>query len=182
MTDKFKFYLINRLQFSEVEAIKISYMLKLIYLDLSKLILLYLIFSHFGKGFFFILTTVLTILIRMAIGGHHMKTYLSCLVISLSYYSLIFYVSSFAFSTVSLTCFGVMSLLIFYWKAPVIPKQRQRLSYNKRKLKIQAIAIAITYIILYWLKPNNLTELGIWVITVQSMVLLLQEVFYVSKT
>lgn len=181
MTDKFKFYLINRLQFSEVEAIKIVYMLKLIYLDLSKLILLYLIFSHSGKGFIFIMTTFLTILIRMAIGGHHMKTYLSCLVVSLSYYSLVFYVSSFAFSTVSLTCFGMISLLIFYWKAPVIPKQRQRLSYNKKRLKIQAIAIAITYILMYLLAPNEITEIAIWVITVQSMVLLLQEVFYVNK-
>lgn len=181
MTDKFKFYLTKELKFSNLEAIKIIYMLKLIFLDLSKLCLLYLIFSHYGQENFFLSTSLFTILTRLFLGGTHMKTYLTCFVVSLAYYSLIFYVSSLAFSTVTMACFGLISIIIILMYAPVIPKQRQSLNYNRKIMKIKGLLFSFIIVMLFLTYSNDIFTIGILVIYFQSLSIFLKEGYHVIK-
>lgn len=176
IVDKLHNYFKSQVSLSEFDCIKLKYILEVILNDLSKIALLFLIFSFLNKQINFIYCLISLIPIRAYTGGIHYKTYTGCLIFS----GIFFYISIFLSNHFSTSYFIVMiqiifSLLIIILLAPITSKNRP--SYSKKKIlqfKIFSILIVLFHFVMYFSTKNNpyFTN-SIWVITIQCIQLLI---------
>jgi len=161
--------------FSDLDHIRIRYVLEVLLTDFSKIILLFIGFSFFNaqKDLFFIL--LFSVPLRINIGGFHMKKYFSCLSFSAVCYAGIVYVNyQLTLNTTILLMLGMFSIIILSLIAPMLPKERLGVSGIKlRNLKIRAILLSTTYLLLFVTVNNPYTRYGIWVLVIQTLLLIL---------
>lgn len=161
--------------FNDTQLEQAKYTFKIFIYEITKLIILTIIFALFGY-----LREIITILFIMSvtkpfIGGYHEDTQLKCfmatLVISICIICLM------KFSNLSLLSLITLNLLIIfsvYNKAPIIndkmPITKDALIIKNRKLGISAvILLAITSIIL--LKISWLSQIIVWTLLVQTILM-----------
>lgn len=168
-------YFTNQIYLSELDSIKLKYILKVILNELSKLIILFFIFFIVNNGVNYIYCLISLIPLRTYTGGMHYKTYAGCLIFS----GIFIYISIFLSNYLSINYFTAMiqfifSLLIVITLAPIISKNRP--IYNRRKkiyFKLISIFIVLFHFTAYFSAKNNpyFTQ-SIWVITLQSIQLI----------
>lgn len=161
--------------FDDTQLEQAKYTFKIFIYEITKLIILTIIFALFGY-----LREIITILFIMSvtkpfIGGYHEDTQLKCfmatLVISICIICLM------KFSNLSLLSLITLNLLIIfsvYNKAPIIndkmPITKDALIIKNRKLGISAvILLAITSIILF--KISWLSQIIVWTLLVQTILM-----------
>lgn len=176
IVDKIHNYFKNQIVLSELESIKLKYILEVILNDLSKIALLFLVFYFLNRQISFIYCLISLIPLRAYTGGIHYKTYIGCLVFS----GVFFYISIFLSSHFSPSYFIIIiqlmfSLLIIILLAPITSKNRP--TYNKKKImrfKFFSILIVLFHFTMYFSTKNNPYFIkSIWVITMQSVQLLI---------
>lgn len=182
MTDKFKSFLIRKLGFTKVESEKILYGFKLFFTDFSKLSLLFLLFWFMNLGSYYLWTTLFTVPLRSQIGGFHLKTYWTCLLTSLTYYICVLFATSLQTPYLIALSLGIFSLGVITMIAPSVPKQRKRLKVDRLLLKKRALTIGSAYLIFFIVRPDQLSTIALWVLIIQSTLLLSQEVYHVSQS
>jgi len=167
--------LYKSLNFNDIDRIKIQYVLEVLLTDFSKMIILFIGFSFFNaqKDLLFIL--LFSIPIRINIGGFHMKKYLSCLSFSAVCYAGIAYMNyQLILDTNFLLLMGAISIISLSIIAPILPKERLGVNGIKfRDLKIRAIILSIAYLLLFVTVNNPYTRYAIWVLVVQTLLLIL---------
>lgn len=170
-------YLCKEFDLTDIEKLKLKYSLDVLLLDVSKIIILFTLFYIIGETRNFLYSVFALFLIRPLTGGFHFKTYISCLIftslfflcviilnriISLDYYAVYMMISS---------CIVILGI------APIINENRPSYSESKKKhFKIFALSVIIIHLVLYLIaKRNPYLNISIWVITLQSIQLLIKK-------
>ena len=178
MIKKISCSIVNKLskngEYTSDEIEKMVYSLMMIITDGSKLVILMVLYLLLDYGVEFIILFILTILLRINIGGFHLKKYLSCLLLSGIYFYILIYLNNIDIRFIQLVTTSIICLLILIIFAPVIPPQRQGVrSLNKNRLKAKGSFFSSIYIIIYIVKDNYYTQLGVWVVIIQTILILI---------
>ena len=175
IVDKFHKYCENEFNLSELDSVKLKYSLQLIIGNLSKLLILFFLFSVLGYRKDFIYSSLSLFTIRIFTGGLHFKTYAGCLMFS----TFFFYISIFLKNNIVLnysivTILFILSTLITITMAPVCGKSRPDYSYTKRmQFKITGISFIFIHFLMYFFKSNNPYFINaIWAMSLQCIQIL----------
>lgn len=170
-------YLENRLRetkkYTNYQIQQILYLTKTLSADISKTIVLSIMFSkHFDQ---FFIAMILLFLLRSYSGGMHFHTYLGCLIATIIYFFMALYILppievNFAVKVLCLT----FCMLLCDRVGPVISKYRPPLSLPKILLcrNITVCLIFLFIIILYVIPEHPYITIGFWVIILHSCQLL----------
>lgn len=144
----------NNSNLSEKDLLKINYSLQVIMGDISKLIIIFLIFLSIGQLPLFFLSSVFLISTRPLAGGIHCKTYFSCLVCSILYFSVVILYTLLApkFNVIFYIIFAIVSLMLTALYAPC-PNEKRPVK-NKTTLKILSLISLIFWFILFFKLSN----------------------------
>lgn len=162
--------------FSEEDKEKMIFTLSLTLNDFSKIIILSLIFMLLGDIKFFLITFCVSILLRINIGGFHFKQYISCLLFTSLYFFLLLAIHLTVLPDIIMFQLFVISLLIQLTLAPVVSPQRETIQYTNKKLfKFKSLFLSITVFLLYITSNNPYAKISIWVVIIQSLLILIQK-------
>lgn len=179
MINKAVLYLANKIyvtiELNRQQKDKVQYALEVILSDMSKILIMMILFSIIRINNSFIFILLYSIPLRINIGGFHMKKYLSCLLFSIAYYISIFYLDKYLqVETLTLIVIGIICSFVIFYIAPVVPRKRLKTSSIKvYHLKIRATIFSVTYLLLFIMINNPYTRYGIWVIIVQTILILI---------
>lgn len=168
---------VQSLELSEVDAIKLRYMLEVIINEILKMMIIFIPFYVLGEGWSYVYCLITLMIIRPMTGGFHIKTFLGCLIFTSCFLG----TSMFLIKTVpleqpllSFVCFFDLVILVCF--APIVPKQRPRYSEHKMfQSKLISIMIVATTFGLYVISNHPYFTYAVWVITLQCMQLLIAE-------
>lgn len=138
-------YFAREFKLSRIEKMKLDYSIEVLWNELSKLIILLILFSFIGRSKEFIFSFISLLSTRSFSGGVHFKSYKSCLL-----FSAIFFTTSIILITkingfILISFLFVFSLVTMILIAPVISKNRPKYS-DKKKLHFKHIAFYIILI------------------------------------
>lgn len=163
---------------SEKEKQSIYWGTKLIWTELSKFIILLIIFIILEKPGEFIISTVMLMPIRCNMGGLHFKSYHACLIATFVFFSIaILLLPNIALSKPSVLLLIGICIILNNITGPVINPTRPQLSeFQIIGIKKRAARILVLYAVLYCTFPNNKFLIcGIWIIVEQTLQLILSK-------
>ena len=78
---------------------------------------------------------------------------------------------------------GSIAIIIIGILSPMLSEQKKKIKrLNIKALKIRALAISLLYVVFFIIKNNPFTHSAIWVVIIQSSLLLIQKgVSHVTK-
>lgn len=170
-------YFEKEFELSAIEKAKLRYSMDVLFTDISKLLILLITFSLFGKSKEYIYSVVALLTIRPFTGGLHYDTYLSCLLFTATFFSIVIILNS----TISLSYFAVFifafSFIVIYGIAPITHKNRPGYSKNKKSyFKTLSLVIVLIHFVSYLISMKSLyLNISIWVILLQSFQLLIKK-------
>jgi accessory gene regulator B len=170
------------LDYKEKDAIE--YVSRVILTDLTKTLIFFCIFSILGIRQHIIIMLLYTIPLRINVGGFHLKNYVTCLSFSAIYFASIYNINTFiSFNVYGLVFIATICTGLIFMLAPVIPLERFDVtSINKIALKIRGVVISLIYLLIFIIYPSIYTRYGIWVVIVQTILIVITEVnCYVKK-
>jgi accessory gene regulator B len=176
LIDNLHKYFTNEFDLSELDSIKLRYSLELIISDLSKCIILLVLFSILGKTPDYVYSLLALLMIRSFTGGLHFKKYIGCMIFT----GLFFCISILLKTHISLnftvlsTLFIFSSFTIIYF-APLCHKSRPNYSNQKRnKFKlISIILLSFHFISCFFASKNPYLINSVWVMSLQSFQILI---------
>lgn len=176
MSTKISNYIASVLCLDRDEHAKLKYSLQVVLGEISKLVLLFLIFFSMGWHQEFGMAVVSLTLLRLYTGGLHFKTYVGCLTFSLMFFTAVIFLSqSYALSQGTMLTLGLGSLAVIAVIAPVTSKNRP--NYNKKQrfiFKIVGCTVIYLHIVgAVTIKNNPYFTVAMWVIFLQTVQLLI---------
>lgn len=168
-----KDYLKNTCQLSSYQIAQLGFLAKTMLSEISKLLLMCLLFHRHLSAFFFALLIML--FLRSSTGGLHFYTYISCLLTSICYLWL---------ATALLPCLHLpasmqtllllAAILICYFVGPVVSKYRPAPSpqHFRRCRNISCCFMFLFSLLLYIMPDNPYMIIGFWIIILHSLQLL----------
>lgn len=144
----------NNPSLNEKDILKIKYTLEVILGDLSKFIIIFLIFLILNEIPLFLMTFIILNSTRPLAGGLHCKTYGSCLLVSLMYFITLLLFSNLSphFYTSFYVAFFILSFIIVLIFAPC--RNEKRPVKNKTTLKILSLISLTFWCILFFTLSN----------------------------
>lgn len=168
---------VHSLELSEVDGIKLRYMLEVIINDFLKMAIIFIPFLIIGDvgSYFYCLIAIM--IIRPMTGGFHIKTFLGCLVFTSCFIG----IAMILIKTIplhqpllSIICF--FDLVILGCFAPIVPKQRPRYSEHKMfQSKLFSIMVVVIHFGLFVLSNHPYFTYAVWIFTLQCLQLLIAE-------
>jgi accessory gene regulator B len=154
---------------------KVRFTLEVILTDISKILIILFISRIMGISRDLMIVLLFSFPLRINVGGFHMKKYFSCLIFSSIYLFTIFYLNtSLQVETPILVVVGIICGIIIFSIAPIVPRERvETTSMKIKQLKIRATILSIIYVTLFTIINNPYTRYGIWVIIIQTALLLI---------
>lgn len=145
----------NNSSLTKTDLLKIQYTLEVILGDLSKFIIILLIFLTLNQVPLFVLSFIILISIRPLGGGIHCKTFGSCLIVSIMYFIIIALFSTFStkWDINFYIVFFIISFIITLAYAPC-PNEKRPIN-NKATLKIFSL-ISLTFWVILFFKLTNI--------------------------
>lgn len=145
-SEKLTNYIVVNSDISQSEIPKLNFAIKTILSEISKFILMFLLFFILNKQYYFLLSFIILGSIRTHSGGIHFYTYKACLAFSL----IIFFITSYLVPTFIgklplyiLMLLSLISLIIIYIKSPIPSKYRRKNKrYNNDKMIFRSKLIA----------------------------------------
>ncbi len=177
--DKIIQKLLNKLNkddyFTEVQIEQIKYSSLVIWGDTSKFLILLILFSLLGFWQEYLYAFFTTTLLRIHIGGKHYDTYLSCLLFSTGYFSLLIYLTLvfpqqyYSYLLLLAIAIAIVLLLI----APRISnKSGRNLKKNITEIKRNIIVLITTYLVISIIIKEPIFLIGPFTIILQTVQLL----------
>lgn len=165
-----KNYLKNTCKLSNYQIAQLGFLAKTMLSEISKLILMGLLFYRHLSAFFFALFIML--FLRSSTGGLHFYTYISCLLTSILYLWLAIialpklYLSSYIKNLLLLA-----AILICYFVGPVVSKYRPLPSpqHFRRCRNISCCFMFLFSLLLYIMPDNPYMITGFWIIILHSL-------------
>lgn len=145
----------NNSSLTKTDLLKIQYTLEVILGDLSKFIIILLIFFSLNQIPLFLLSFAILNSTRPFMGGIHCKTYTSCFTVSLMYFIIIMLFSTLAtrLNNGFYIVFFIISFIITLAYAPC--RNEKRPVKNKATLKILSL-ISLTFWTILFFKLSNM--------------------------
>ena len=172
-----KKYLQQNYQLSNYQIAQIFFLFSTIASELSKIIILGIIF--YSKWEFYLFALLITLFLRSAMGGLHFYTYIGCLFVSVLYFCLILFV----FSQIPITQQEQIFLLLFtmlicYSIGPITSKYRpEDCKKHFQRGKIFTCMFIFNYaLILYLIPENQYFTIGFWSILLHSLQLIIAKI------
>lgn len=177
LVDKLQQYFENEFNLSSIDSIKLKYSMEVLFNEISKLILLLIIFSILGFITDFLYSVLAILSIRLFTGGIHFKTYTECFVFTVFFFSVsIFFKNNVILGTSSLILLLIFTLFIILLFAPIVGNNRPVYSNKKLfKFKCFGATIIIVHIVLaclFTIKHPYIIN-STWVFVFQSIQLLI---------
>lgn len=178
MVDSIYNYFNKYIDLDELESAKLKYSLNTIISEVSKLIILFLIFIILDRKTFYLYSIITLFTIRPFTGGLHFDNYLNCLIFSILFFLLVL------FSTIYITITPLLAFVLFVSSsisiATLVPIQsKYRLIANRKKsLKMKLIGLLSIFIhyIVFIINPENLYIINaIWLLSFQSFQLIISK-------
>ncbi|MBI9010644.1 MAG: accessory gene regulator B family protein [Clostridiales bacterium] len=181
--NNFKSNIINQFQISEIEADQIIYLLQIIFSDLSKVAIILIPFLYTGYLIEYFSILGLTLVLKSQAGSFHFKNYWSCLIFTSLYFISILLLMKLNINKNILIGLGSLAVIIIAILSPMLSEQKKKIKrLNIKALKIRALAISLLYVSFFIIKNNPFTHSAIWVVIIQSSLLLIQKgVSHVTK-
>jgi accessory gene regulator B len=170
-------YFEKEFELSEIDKAKLKYSLDVLFTDISKLLILLIIFSIFGKTEEFIFSVLALLTIRPFTGGLHFNTYLGCFLFTTLFFSSVIVLHSIVPLNNFLVFFFAFSFITMLCVAPIAHKNRPGYSKDKNnQFKILGLVVISIHFLSYLLAIKNpYLNISIWVITLQSIQLLIRK-------
>ncbi|WP_175438443.1 accessory gene regulator B family protein [Fusibacter sp. 3D3] len=151
----------------------IRYAIETLLGELSKFVLLWSFFFSLHLDHLFLMAFMIFSCIRVVAGGFHFSTYLSCLIGSFVMYTVIIMSTQFILLTsYSKILLIVLSVIILYVFAPVIPLNRYE--HNKgsilRKRLQTAVMVMILFVFALYTNQIQLFTLSLFVFALQLFI------------
>lgn len=163
----------NNFNFTQIENLKIKYIISILISETSKLILMALFFKSLGYIYDFMLLTLSLLLFRPQIGGLHFKSYIKCFSFTLTFSLIIIILKNFLpLTTKSIILLGIFSLINIFLFAPLISKQKRAHIKSRSSWKITLLAL-LHIAILVIFPQNSYLEITIWALFLQSIQLII---------
>ena len=163
----------NNSNYTQIENLKIKYILSILVSELSKFILLALIFNFFGYLSDFMLLTLSLLIFRPHIGGLHFNSYLKCFLITFAFsLAIIFSKNLFVLNTNTILILGLFNLLAIYFLAPLVSKYKREHLPPRASWKITSLAL-LHIVALLSFPQNPYLLVTIWALFFQSLQLII---------
>lgn len=144
--DKLQRYFEYEFNLSSIDSIKLRYSMEVIFNEVSKLIMLLILFSILGFTTDFIYSVIALLFIRPFTGGLHLKSYADCFIFTVFFFSVsLFLKNNIILGSHSLLLLLMFSFFIILLFAPIVGNNRPIYS-NKKLLKFKFIGVAILMI------------------------------------
>jgi len=145
----------NNSSLTEKDILKIQYTLQVILGDLTKFVIIFLIFLLLKEIPLFLLSFIILNSTRPLLGGIHCKTFNSCLIVSLMYFIIILLFSSLSIK-LNINFYIIFFIISFIITAAYAPcKNEKRPIKNKATLKLLSL-ISLTFWGILFFKLSNL--------------------------
>jgi accessory gene regulator B len=162
---------------TDVQKEQISYSLTAIINDLSKVTILFSVFSLLGLEMQFLAISVYSVLLRVIIGGHHFKSYWTCFVFTSMYYAVLMTAGRYSINGTILTTAYTVFAVILIWLAPSTSQERAAIrKHSATRYKIAVAILIVTYYTIHLLFEGPITQLGLITVIFQSIQLLSMKV------
>lgn len=164
--------------YSDIQLEEITYSIKVISGDISKFIILITLFSLLHYQFEFLYAFITTALLRIYIGGKHLKTYHGCLLFSSIYFSILIILSKFlAFEYKQhILLISIVSIIILLLIAPQISrKSGRKCKKNRYHIKLIILVLVTLYLIIFIRNKEPIYTIGPLTIIFQSIQLLIMK-------
>lgn len=180
MIEKFTLNVVTNLsgvvKISEVEKEKIVYSLASILNELSKFLILLILSLLFSETKLFLIGFITTILLRVVIGGFHLKTYWGCLLFSFFYFLSLIIIYKFDFKIELLILLFLTSSIVIFILSPLVSKQRENISnINNTVYKFIGLLVCSIYLLIYIFTKEPFLRLGLLTVILQSIQLLIMK-------
>lgn len=177
LLDKIQGYFVNEFNLSPLDSVKLRYSIEVIFNDISKLIILSIIFSILNCASDFIYSVIALLSIRIFTGGLHFKTYFGCFLFTGIFFSTsILLKNNIPIESNDLILLFIFSLLTIFLFAP-IPGENRPIYSSKRRLhfKLTGMTILTTHFVIAYLFTNKHPYIinSTWVFALQSIQLLM---------
>ena len=165
----------NNFNFTNIEVIKIKYILSILVSETSKIILMALFFNYFGYLYEFILLTLSLLIFRPNIGGLHFDSYSKCFSFTLLFSIMVIFLNnSFSLTKVTIIYLGSFNFICIYLFAPLVSKQKKSYVTSGNSWKISLLSLVHTTLLLIF--PQNLYLLiTVWALFLQSIQLIIRK-------
>lgn len=175
--ERIKAYFKKKYNLSGYQIAQIIFLFKTLGSELSKIVIMGLLFFNHISHYFFALFIML--FLRCTTGGLHFYTYLGCLLTSIFYLGMAIYVlPHFILPQYIQLLLLLLCILLCNYIGPITSKYRPKeceSRFNKFK-KIITMFIFIYALILYIIPENTYISVGFWVIILHSLQLLLAKI------
>ncbi|MFW2491798.1 accessory gene regulator B family protein [Clostridium chromiireducens] len=174
----------NNSSLSKKDILKIQYTLEAILSDLTKFIIIFLIFLFLKELPLFLLSFIILNSTRPLLGGIHCKTYYGCLICSTLYFIIILLFAKLSpeLNTNFYMVFFMLSLIIAFIFAPC-PNEKRPVK-NKATLKILSL-ISLTFWIIFFnlstLQTRNCIIISILLQIIQVIIINMKGAVFNAK-
>ncbi len=178
--ERFLEYVKKNLGYSDYEIALLKYFFTAVFYDVSKFILLGIAFGFAGYFVEYLLASVVLVFFRISSGGLHFKTYWSCFLFSLVFFTLcIVILPEFSPSKTIQMIILLICLAIVNRIGPITSKYRKKPDVILiQKSKKDCSIIIFSYCILTFVIPlNHYINTGFWVIILQTLQLVIAKIF-----
>ena len=160
--------------FTDYQIAKLGYLFKTLASEISKLIIMAVLFHDRISYYLFAVT--LLFFLRIHTGGLHFNSYLSCLITSSLYFFLSIYILPMFFCSKLIELILLfICILITYYIGPVTSKYRPKPTKEfSKKCRISTFNVIFFYLILTYIFPQTLyISVGFWVIILHTLQLVI---------
>lgn len=175
--DKVKSYLKDTYHLTGYQAACVIFLFKSIFSEVSKTLIMALLFHQLLPEYFFALFIML--FLRCSTGGIHFYTYWGCLLMSISYMALSIVILPMIQLPLPIQLLMLMfSMLVCFGIGPVVSKYRKETT-GDRKMYFRSIAsgfILVYTLTLMFFPEAELLHVGFWVIITHSLQLIVAKI------
>lgn len=178
LTQKVANYCESTYNLDELSKIKLRYSLEVILGDMSKFIILLIVFTFWGKHIEFIYSSISLIGIRVFTGGLHYKTFIRCLIFSVFFFFLVIYSeNNLVIKNPNILALYIGIILSVVLIAPISEKTRPIYSDKKIMLfKTISIIFILFHVFMYFITNKDpYFKISLWVFIYQAIQLIISK-------
>lgn len=175
--DKIANYFEKEFDLSKIEKLKLKYSIEVLFNDISKLVILLILFIILGKTIEFVYSVITLFLIRPFTGGLHFKNYTDCLLFTCLFFLIAINLNVNIPVSKLTPYFYLFSSITILTIVPIINENRPKHSKKKQlHFKLTALAVVSIHFAIFMIMQNNLYLISsIWIFTLQSIQLLVKK-------
>ena len=177
-------YIQRELDYTDYQIGQLRYLFEALSSEISKTIIMGVFFSFLHLFPHYCFAMVVLLLLRTNVGGLHFKTYISCFLFSLGFFTLaVAILPQFEISKLAQLISLLLCILINYHIGPIVSCYRPKPNgVLIQKSKSNSFKVVFLYLLFVFIMPENLfVAIGFWVICLQTAQLIVASLLQKRK-